>query len=170
VHEALDEITAVAGWADQHGPDAGIEQLFPEEDLRRLLAVQTSRLVPDMGSTVHSLTIGGNLLPSDRVVHITQKSWAPLKDVITRNQTPRDFDREGEVRQIDMDHGRLRLRMVSGESRECRLPEGLKFENPKQLIGSLVRVQGDEYDAGGKPFVIAKRLTEITPNKNEDDE
>ncbi|MCA2977693.1 MAG: hypothetical protein INH41_02370 [Myxococcaceae bacterium] len=149
VRDGFSKLIAVTEWA-AHDTPLGALQL---SDASRV-ALQAQRLLPSAG--IDQVELGGRLLARPSPVIFRASQRRRLLEVATSGATQEPFEREDEIRALDLDRGTI---SIGKQQRvECfAAPDLLELVTEvgvtAKIVGTLIK------RIVGKPFVVVDSLT-----------
>lgn len=164
VRETFDRFVSVTAWAASNGdPLERLVEAVPDPAARTRMALDAVRLVPSAAGAIEAIEIGGREIQRFVPVSLRSEARGRLVEALRQVQVPTDFDAVGAMRMIDLDDGRLRLRIRdSVETTEVWLPDVGAAENVATLLGRDVRVVGQRFSRPtGSAFVVAETIVPI---------
>lgn len=155
VREAIRSALSLAKWAEDDAPDMGtLHQLFPNEQQRKSIAVQTMRIIPEEG--VKEIRVGGRFVGQTEPAMLNAGQAIKLVSVLKEGEKPRPFSYTGVVRAVDLDQKSFRLRYRDMTIR-CWVPDNLDALNvAAEALArkTKIAVTGNEYRIPRRrPFV-----------------
>jgi hypothetical protein len=160
VRDALTNLVSMGEWASSSADVADV----PVDDVeqRTRVAVQALRILPRRG--IAAAEIGGKLIGRSKPVAFRPEHERRIVDVIGSSTKPESFDRQDEIRGIDLDRGLIILGKKSRLTCYMR-PEQL---GSVALAGVQAHVRGSLYrPLSGRPFVLVESLDLIEPAEEE---
>jgi len=151
VREALSTMMTLAEWA---GTDAATDALHIDDPSERVrIAVQAMRLVP--GREVAVAAFGGSLLGRSKPVEFVPGNYPRFLSIVSAEANQEPFDKEDEVRAIDLDRG---LVVLGGKPRvHCYMSQEQTGDVTE--VGVTARVIGTRYVPQiGRPFVLVDSI------------
>lgn len=164
VREAFDRFVNVTAWAASNAdPLERLVEAIPDPAARTRMALDAVRLVPSAAGAIEAIEIGGREIQRFVPVSLRSEARGRLVDALRQVQAPTEFDAIGAMRMIDLDDGRLRLRIRdSVETTEVWLPDMGAAENVATLLGRDVRVVGQRFSRPtGSSFVVAESVVPV---------
>lgn len=161
VRETFARFIDVAAWAAASvDPIERLVDAVPDSALRTRMALDAVRLVPAASGAIEAIEIGGRAIGRTVPLSLRSEARARLVTVVGHETPPSPFDALGVMRMVDLDEGRLRLKLQGGaEAVEVWLPDAEWAQSVATLLGSEVRVQGQRFARpGGRDFVLADTL------------
>nr|MBK7067278.1 hypothetical protein [Deltaproteobacteria bacterium] len=164
----------VAAWAsDGVEPVESLIQVVSEEATRTRMVLDAMRLVPSITGDIEAMELGGRAIQRELPVKLRAQAQGRLLGVLQHQQTPIAFSATGTLRMVDLDEGRVRLRMVDGDKKssiEVWLGSGSAFDGLSAMLGRDVAIEGTRF-AGERraPFVVATRVNLIDSAEDAED-
>lgn len=165
----------VAAWASDgvEPVESLIQQVVSEQATRTRMVLDAMRLVPSVTGDIEALELGGRAIQRELPVKLRAQAQDRLLGVLRHQQTPIAFSATGTLRMVDLDEGRVRLRMVEGEKKssiEVWLSSGSAFDGLSAMLGRDVAIEGTRFPGERRaPFVVATRVNLIDSVEDAED-
>jgi len=155
IRQALNSALSIARWAEEDTPDMGtLHELFPSDEQRKTIAVQTMRIIPEEG--IKEVRVGGRFIGEAEPAMLTAGQAIKLMPVLKEGEKPKNISYTGVVRAVDLDQKWFRLRYRETTVR-CWVPENheaLNIATEALASKKKISVVGEEYRLARKrPFV-----------------
>ncbi len=153
----------VAAWAsDGDEPVDSLIQVVSENSVRTRMVLDAMRLLPSATGDIEAMELGGRAIQRALPVKLRAGAQQRLLGVLQHDEKSEAFNGSGTLRMVDLDEGRLRLRMTEGDRRpsiEVWLTAGSAVEGLSAMLGHEVAIEGTRFDGLRRPpFVVATQV------------
>ena len=163
VREAVRQLPRVSGEIDDESISPALNELVPDAAERDATLFALHRLAPTGKRGIHTVDMTapghgrGTLSQRERVVLAEA-----LRHPMLANRKKGTFT--GEVREVDLDAGRMHLRGIPGIGRLRCAIAALDGHSGKSILGEFVKVTGEyEVDRSSRPRLMLVSDIEVLP-------